>query len=167
MRMLLFFVFALDLACDGAPYQEARSALTGTLQVLPVHASAARPREAAGAPWFDGAAWNLGVDAIEVFYPVPIIVGDTITEWAVFGRRDSKSQTAAQLHCVDAVDGLSFPVGPLVIDDDSASGYFALQAHLKPPAFADEDCAWAVRVIGGFAGGDRIGNVNVNVMRGP
>jgi hypothetical protein len=170
MFRLLSALVVLLAACNQPDLHSEPSALiapapppAGTLTILPISPAAAITT--AFGPSWDGDVWSITKSGDALRYPVPVIVGDTLTEWAVFARRSTVGAVlSAQLQVFDAVDLRHYDVGPMVTNGDPVTGYFPLETAI-PPVFVHEDFSVSVLVIGEGTPGDIVGTANVYVMR--
>ncbi len=126
--------------------------------VTMIDPSAAHASQAcAECPTFDGAMWDLGKSTAPLRYPVPVIVGVTITEWSVTFQRDALGPaTTVRLQRLETVSGLHSDVGPAITDRLQGPGYVSIGAHISPD-LALEDWTYSLLVTGGGVDGDHAG----------
>jgi hypothetical protein len=112
-----------------------------------------------GGPVFDGALWAIGESTAPLRCPIPVQMGDTLTEWVVFVQRDSpqaQPSTTARLQHLETVSGLHGDVGPAVTDGTAAGPYVPIGANIPSTSVTDDD-TFSLLITGGGVPGDRVG----------
>lgn len=166
--------FALGLAaCDdlsirwqavaAAPAPDAASLTSLNIDPSSAHAEP-------GGATFDGRVWRLSLSGRALRYPVPVQMGDYVTEWILTLRRDdARSLSWGQLEIMDPVDQESIALGAAAIHDSDVTGYVSLHVQLDPPHFVTDDESLSLFVTGydgnGATVADRAGPAIVYVMR--
>jgi hypothetical protein len=174
LKILLALLVIAVAGCSSSAADPPQPALTGTLRTLQIDLAGCQPRTggAAGAA-YDGDLWSVPIST-GIRCALPIQAGDTIVEWAVFGRRDIPGQqvTTACLHRLETVLTAAAPQHVQVGACQSTStatqyhdGAFALHEQLAPPWPTTEDDVYSLFVAGSGQLGHRVGAATVYVMR--
>jgi hypothetical protein len=128
-----------------------------SMQIDPSACEAASNPDGAPVPTFDGAMWHLGESTAALRCPIPVQLGDVLTEWIVFVQRAALGPaTTARMQALETVSGLHVDVGAPVTDGTTPGPYVPIATTI-PPTFITDDDTFSLLVTGNGKAGDRVG----------
>jgi hypothetical protein len=149
MRTLLI---AILVGCTTPP-----GSTIFTMQIDPSACEAAANPTGEPAPFFDGAMWVLGESTSALRCPIPVQIGDILTEWVVFVQRSAPGPTTTvRMQHLETVSGIHGDIGMPLTDGTTPGPYVPINLHIPPTMVTDDD-TFSLLVTGGGIAGDRVG----------